>query len=193
MRKHNEGYALVLVLVTMVVLSLVSVALMSVGLRNLKSQKAVGERMQDKYVAQGEIEKLTAALTLADACGRTNETTPEGDHDKELSTWLTNGVILPWLNAVPEGTEATAELSALTIIEGAKVEGEPQKGTYSGILTLEVSHGSVLIKCELSVSGLYTLENPVSPSTVYTYKITPKEPTYREYVISRAEQGGDGQ
>ena len=193
MKKHNEGYALVLVLVVLVVLSLVSVALMSVGLRNLKNQKAVGERMQDKYAAQGEIEKLTAALALTGTHGRTNETTPEGEHDKELSIWLTDGVIASWLNAVPEGTEATATLSDLRITEGAKVEGQLPKGAYSGILTLEVSHGTAVIKCKVSVSGTYVLQNPVSPSIVYTYEITPKEPTYKAYDISHTAQGGDAQ
>ena len=193
MRKHNEGYALVLVLVVMVVLSIVAVSLMSMGLRNLKAQQAVGERMADKYAAQGEIEKLIAILIQADTYNRANEATSEGDHDKELSAWIKEEVIPSWLDGIPEDAEATAELKNLTITEDTVSEGEPKEGTYSGTITLKVKHGTAAIKCVLSVSGKYTLKNPEPPSTTYIYEIAPKESTYQEYAISRTAQGGEAQ
>lgn len=71
MRKHNEGYSLVLVLVVMVVLSLIAVALMSFSLNNLKAQKAYTDRMQAQYAAQGEVEVLLAKLDNAFAIKKT--------------------------------------------------------------------------------------------------------------------------
>lgn len=62
MRKRNEGYALPFVLVVMVVLCAISVAILSGSLRNLKSQQATTERMQDQYAAQGQIERIVATL-----------------------------------------------------------------------------------------------------------------------------------
>lgn len=62
MKKHDEGYALVLVLVVLAVLSLVVASVLSVSLKNLQSQQSSIERMQDKYMAQGEIEKVVADI-----------------------------------------------------------------------------------------------------------------------------------
>ena len=62
MKKHNEGYALVLVLVVLTVLSLVAMAMTAASLKNLKNQQDSIERMEAKYAAQGEIEKVIAQL-----------------------------------------------------------------------------------------------------------------------------------
>ena len=66
MRRHNEGYALVLVLVVLIVLSLLSTFLMSASLRNLESQQSSLTQMQDRYTAQGEIEKIVGQLKTED-------------------------------------------------------------------------------------------------------------------------------
>lgn len=62
MRKRNEGYSLVLVLVVLVVICLVATFILSFSLSNLKNQQASVERMQDRYAAAGEIEKIVAEL-----------------------------------------------------------------------------------------------------------------------------------
>ena len=62
MKKHNEGYALVLVLVVITVLCLVSMAMTAASLKNLKNQQDSIERMEAKYAAQGEIEKFVATF-----------------------------------------------------------------------------------------------------------------------------------
>ena len=62
MKKHNEGYSLVLVLVVLVLMSLVASFILSVSLKNLQSQTAAVSRMEDKYTAAGEIEKIVAQL-----------------------------------------------------------------------------------------------------------------------------------
>lgn len=64
MKKHNEGYTLPLVLVVMIIMCLIAVSVMSVALHNLQAQKTSITRMQDKYEAQGELEKKIAALGL---------------------------------------------------------------------------------------------------------------------------------
>lgn len=62
MKKHNEGYVLPFVLVVLVVVCLVAVSLLTASLDNLKRQQASIDRMEAKYAAQGEIEKLVAGL-----------------------------------------------------------------------------------------------------------------------------------
>lgn len=61
MRKNNEGYALVFVLVVLVVLCIIAVAIMDTSLRNLESQQNTIQRMKEKYVAAGKIEEVCAA------------------------------------------------------------------------------------------------------------------------------------
>lgn len=63
MKKHNEGYALVLVLVVITVLCLVAMAMMAASLKNLQNQQSSIARMEAKYEAQGEIEKVVAKLS----------------------------------------------------------------------------------------------------------------------------------
>ena len=62
MRKHNEGYALVLVLVVLVVLCLLSSYLLSFSLRNLNNQKMAANRLQDQYTAAGQIEQTVGSI-----------------------------------------------------------------------------------------------------------------------------------
>lgn len=61
MKKHNEGYALPFVLVVLIVMCLIVVGIMDFSLRNLKSQQNTILRMEAKYEAAGEIEKIVAA------------------------------------------------------------------------------------------------------------------------------------
>ena len=62
MRKHNEGYALVLVLVVLIVLALLSTIILTGAQRNLDAQVTSVEYMKAKYQAQGEIEKIVGKL-----------------------------------------------------------------------------------------------------------------------------------
>ena len=62
MKKHNEGYTLVLVMVVLIVLSLLSTLILSASLRNLESQQNSVERMQDRYTARGQLEKMIQTM-----------------------------------------------------------------------------------------------------------------------------------
>lgn len=62
MRKYNEGYALPFVVVVMLVLCLVAVSILTFSLQNLQNQQTSIERMQDKYEAQGDVEKTIANI-----------------------------------------------------------------------------------------------------------------------------------
>ena len=62
MRKHNEGYALVLVLVVLIVLALLATVILTSAQRNLEAHKHGIAYMDNKYQAQGEIEKILGQL-----------------------------------------------------------------------------------------------------------------------------------
>ena len=62
MKKHDEGYVMLLVVVVILVLSIVSAALMSMTVANLKNQRNSVNRMKEKYSAQGALEKQLATI-----------------------------------------------------------------------------------------------------------------------------------
>ena len=65
MKKRNEeGYVLVYVMVVVFVLCAIALALMSGTLRTLQMQETMVRRMQDKYQAMGEIERVVAELDI---------------------------------------------------------------------------------------------------------------------------------
>lgn len=62
MKKHDEGYVMILVLVVMIVMGLVTASILTFSLRNLQNQQLSIERMADKYAAQGKIEEYLAVV-----------------------------------------------------------------------------------------------------------------------------------
>ena len=62
MRKHDEGYALALVLVVLVVLGLLVSIMLTFPLQHLQNQTQYVDRMQDQYTAAGEIEVVVGQL-----------------------------------------------------------------------------------------------------------------------------------
>lgn len=64
MKKNNEGYVLAMVMVVIAVLAVVASTMLSVGLRNVQTQQIAVDRMQAKYEAEGEIQKVIAELAL---------------------------------------------------------------------------------------------------------------------------------
>ena len=64
MKKRNEGYTLVYVLVVMVVLCLLISAVLSASMHSLYFQKQAVQSMTDKYAVQGQIEKIAEFFTI---------------------------------------------------------------------------------------------------------------------------------
>lgn len=63
MKKRNEeGYVLVYVMVVVFVLCAIATTLITQTIHTMAAQKNMVDRMQDKYAAMGEIEKLVADL-----------------------------------------------------------------------------------------------------------------------------------
>lgn len=94
MKKHNEGYTLVLVLVVMLVLTTVATAILTFSVSNLKNQQAMVERMEAKYEAMGKLEMLVAQLRKD--C--TIEYTPEDKTEDDDTSKKT--VIKQWITSV---------------------------------------------------------------------------------------------
>lgn len=163
MKKHNEGYTLVLVLVVMVVLCLVSVSVMTFSLRNLQNQQASVERMQAKYAAEGEIEqdlgKIIQDITFEYADG--NATTELDDAAK--------------CDLIRSKIE---EMHQITL-ENIQVQSSQNTFSYDAVLSKEKDTYKVITTVTISGKMEFTTENNKK-----VCKLTEKEVTYKSYEIS---------
>lgn len=173
MKKNNAGYALPYVLVVMTVLCLVSVSIMSGTLRSLQTQQMTIQRMEDRYEAEGKLEKLIAQL-----CDETGMKDLEGDDEKkaiedkvaELCTASEVNLIVPTVPAVDD--EATEEQKTGT---GLNVETD---GDFTYKMQLEATAGTATISCILVFTGEY------HESDTEKFTITPDKITYDSYTVS---------
>lgn len=190
MKKHDEGYALLLVVVTLLVLAIMSAALMSMGVRNLKNQKASLEQMVDKYDAQGEVEKVAAKLSQKTTLDKDSVDTFE----VQLEEWIeeTAGAELSLLTVTPDEPDPTDPTDPTDSTTPTLPEEESAAGTYSGVITLTFQKESAKVQCELIISGRYEEQTSGSLTTDKTYEITPNEVVYSQYIISHTSEGGAG-
>ena len=68
MKKHDEGYALVLVLIVLTVLGLLASLMLSFSLQHVQTQQKYIDRMQDQYAAAGEIEAIIGQMQSTGTC-----------------------------------------------------------------------------------------------------------------------------
>lgn len=158
MKKRDEGYVLAFVLVVIVVLCLVAVSMMSIALQNVQAQTASIERMQDKYRAMGQIERLNA---IADV----------------------NAPKIP----VDATTASDAIKNALTV-QGVSVEVTSKNGegneitSFAADVKIVAEYEEVRIECaylwegnlDKEDSGKYSIDTTTWDCT--SYKITTAEP-----------------
>lgn len=154
MKKHDEGYVLAFVLVVMVVLCLVALSIMSISLRNLQNQQASIQRMEDKYAAQGAIEKVVAELS-------------------EL-TFEANGNIENTLkNKIENHCTLAKDESGNTLITLAKDESGK---SFTTQCTFVATHGTSQITCGLKLSGKIESDTAtVNEVTYLSYEISTVE------------------
>lgn len=73
MKKHNEGYSLVLVLVVIIVLSLISTFLLSSSLQNLQRQQKSVDNMVNEYSTVNVPQVSPSSSPQQEAGGIANE------------------------------------------------------------------------------------------------------------------------
>lgn len=174
MKKHNEGYTLVLVLVVILVLAACATAVLSFSVQNLKTQQRMVERMQAKYEAQGEIEQIVAQL-VQDSVYINEDGTALGSDKKEknhkaVKKWLEKeyGIVLA------DDKIATEEDSFTCNIQLSST-----KGSYSIV-------GDVILRGKIEVQTVDNKEN---------YHMSEMEIDYKSYKTSTvtASEGGSGE
>lgn len=135
MKKHNEGYTLVLVLVVLVILCLMASYLLTFSVRNLHTQKAAALREQHHYAAAGEIETVVGSLQLF------AENVPEGVAVMVTADPESGAVLLETQEETP---------AVIAVVGTVKLEGDRLH------LMLTSSAGTTRIDCKLQMEAAAT-------------------------------------
>ena len=208
MKKHDEGYVMLLVVVVLLVLGIMSAALMSMTVTNLKNQRNSINRMQEKYAAQGELEKLVAQ-TEAQIAAKLSED-PDGIIEVEPSevedeSGYAKAAVEKWLAEGLQLQNGAFGNESFLIGEPLISEDETKLSCVVSF-SAQSESGDTRIFCELLLSGeLKELVDEDSPSEGEqeddetsvspefgnkVYKISFTGLQYTSYEIS--EGGGEG-
>ena len=162
MRKHEEGYTLVMVLIVMLIMCSVAISVLSVSAANLQKQKDSLARMQDKYDAQGKLEQI---------CIKVEEQLKfNGFSNERLNSAVAN---------IGEGVAVSEELA---------YRNEPGQSEDYLCFSLTVQSGTVQINCEFRITGNIT----ASVSEPGLYNVDDHKMGYSLYEILAVneEEGG---
>ncbi len=182
MRKNNEGYVLPFVLVVMIVLTIIATSLMTAALRNLQSQQKFTERMETKYAAEGEIEKIVAQLSNEENFVKFSyEPTSNSPAEKEET------LPLPSETDVKAAIESKIEgLDLEELIEMGDIEIKEDDATVTYVLNLKSSKDDPLVSTTIKIVGkIKTKERDIeSQEEKPTFSIEDIAFTYTSYEIS---------
>ena len=185
MKRQDDGYTLVLVVVVLLVLSILSAGLLSTTLINLKNQRASVDRMAEKYVAQGELEKEIAKLEQQ--LKAASESSIKIDPVSSFEPGKYPGVTFPveeehyWIIAV---TDWFADLPVEELTVGTK---NPKTNEFSCLITRSVSTEKTEITAVLHICGLVEkVETDETTGNEIEFQVTFQEISYQAYQIGGA-------
>ena len=131
MKKHDEGYVLAYVMVIILVLCLVALSMLGIAGSNLKSQQDSIARMQDKYKAMGEMEKVAAQF---DAFVSGQETSFHTVFGYDPAIQEDEKSFIATRSITPEGSSVTVTATFL-VKSTEKIEKKLVDTQYTYILT----------------------------------------------------------
>lgn len=170
MRKNQDGYILVYVLVVILALSMFAVGLTSHALKNHNIQKNAVTYTQDKYVAEGMIEQFVAELE-AFLIDEPLEVT----HNEDAST---------------EEIEATVRAASMDklsdCVNALTPDNEsPLCATTNGFdVSIEANSGQINVNAAIAIDLDIEINYEVEP---VTYTIVDVNAEYTSYEISQRE------
>lgn len=169
MKKHNEGYSLVLVLVVLTLMSLVASFILSVSLKNLKSQTAAVTRMQDEYTAAGEIEKVVGKLkAFEDGSLESGELCTETEMKEKVMALISS-------------------VNACVTMESFEISG----GDLLIDLKTDMENQSVNIACRLRITAPVFEQKEGQCTLVAMKELT--FASYEVFTVAETEEGGGGE
>lgn len=181
MKKNSGGYVLVYVLIVIVLLSLLALGVCSIALRNLQTQQASVEQMQEQYETEGLIERFVANLQAIDLNGNGQESAAHSAFVTEIET-LCNGIDGLTLTAEPQSWESVS-----SIVNGWRCKLAVRAETSGAVVSADLD---VTMAIAIEEHNHYD-EDGVLTSTTYTYGLSNIAFTYEAYDISTGSAAGD--
>lgn len=158
MKKNDDGYVLPFVLVVLIVMALVATTALSAALRNINTQQNFIKRMQDRYQAEGEIERVVAELI---------------DAEYDL---VTQNAIYEVLSEACDNRGTNDYQTSSGQNEAAAI---PEGATLNYPFSLESRYNTVVIKADIVFTGTVQEDGG-------KYKINTPQITYTSYEIGGA-------
>lgn len=181
MKKKSDGYVLVYVLIVIVVLSLLALGVCSIALRNLQTQQASVEQMQEQYKTEGLIERFVANLQAIELSGDGQVSAARSEFAAQIGT-LCN------------------EIDGLTLTDAPR-NWAPVSNVQNGWdckLAVQAEASGPVVSADLNVTMVIAVEahhhydeNGELTSTTYTYDLSDITFTYDTYDISTGSTAGD--
>ena len=128
MKRHQEGYVLLYVVVVIAVMSIVAVAVASGAMSNMRAQEASIRRMQEQYTALGYIEELAAQIQEKTSIDEVKSVTEQKDGEQIKAT-------IEW----PSGTDASTNPVSGTVTATAG------STTVTAQLTVEIANNKATV------------------------------------------------
>ena len=151
MKKHNEGYSLVLVLVVLTVIGLISAFILTFSLNNLKNQQASVERMQARYKVVGEIEKTVATLNAL-------HLKESESFDVPNATFLENQLTITVTDdAAAIRLDCVLELTGANMLQGSKEETLGDATVTTPVVKVSVDEDAECITCRYVAYEISTI------------------------------------
>ena len=134
MKRHQEGYVLLYVVVVIAVMSIVAVAVASGAMSNMRAQEASIRRMQEQYTALGYIEELAAQIQEKRSIDDVK--TIDGEQSKARIAWPdeAGSTVTGTVTATAGSTTVTAQLTV-------KIESEKATVSYGGYTVSAAANG----------------------------------------------------
>ena len=185
MKKKSDGYVLVYVLIVIVVLSLLALGVCSITLRNLQTQQASVEQMQEQYEVEGQMERFIAKLQVfqEDSSTYYYATSNEAKSAAHDHFWTNIGTMADGIVTIQESALTWEDDSCKLTVRAAAGEQ---------VLTTEVK-----VSLDIQIKDHWvpgeTEEDP--GYTEYSYEIQGLTFTYDTYDMSteRAAEGEGGE
>ena len=131
MKRHQEGYVLLYVVVVIAVMSIVAVAVASGAMSNMRAQEASIRRMQEQYTALGYIEELAAQIQEKTSINEVMTITGQKDGEQSKATIEWPSEADASTNTVSGTVTATAGSTTVTAQLTVEIESESGKTTVS--------------------------------------------------------------
>lgn len=183
MKKNSGGYVLVYVLIVIVLLSLLALGVCSIALRNLQTQQASVEQMQERYEVEGNMERFVAKLQEL----QVEDSTRYSDEGTAHSAARTRF----W-------TEVQGTANGIVTLQGDEPAWEVDdscKLTVHAVLGDQVLTAVLDVSVSISITTHWistpTEDDPNNGHNEYSYSISSTTYKYDSYDISAVSAAGD--